>query len=61
MAESDDKASQEFAFMESEVTKHAAGVIREIRRRFGLRAETPKPEAFPNLLAWEESLLEVVT
>lgn len=59
MAKSDDRASQEFAFMESEVTKHAAGVIREVRRRLGLEAEAPKPEAFANLLAWEESLLEV--
>jgi hypothetical protein len=60
LTQSDENASQEFTFMESEVAKHAEGVVREVLRRLGLGPGAPKPEAFPNLLAWEESLLEVV-
>lgn len=60
LAQSDDKASEEFAFMESEVAKHTESVVRGVRRRLGLGPDAPMPAAFPNLLLWEESLLEVI-
>lgn len=60
LAESEDKASQEFAFMEAQVEKHGESVVREVRRRLGLGSGAPKRESFSNLLAWEEALLGVV-
>lgn len=58
LATSVEKANSEFSFMKSEVSKYSANLVQEIKRKLNLSASSPDPALYPDLLSWEESLLQ---
>ena len=51
-------AESEFSFIRAEVVKYSSAVVHEVQRRMRLTSSAPQTTAFPDLLSWEEALLE---
>jgi len=58
VANTPERADEEFQFIRTQVDAHRQDVIREMTRRLkGTHPDLPNPDAYPNLIEWERVIL----